>query len=83
MGPALGWTAGALLEKAGTALGEPPTSEALLAGLWSIKEDTLGGITSPLTFVKNQPPSPKACWFNFELRQRTWVSPDKFTLHCK
>ena len=77
------WAAGKLLERAAGAISEPPTTESLLAGLWSIKADTLGGLTSPRTFVKDQPPSRITCWFNLTIAQRIWVSPDGFRLNCR
>ena len=83
VGSAVGWAAGKLLERAAGAISEPPTTESLLAGLWSIKADTLGGLTSPRTFVQDQPPSRITCWFNLTIAQRAWVSPDGFRLNCR
>lgn len=83
VGTATGWVSGKLLEKAGAHLAEPPTSEGLLKGLWSIKNDDLGGITSPLTFVENQLPQSMACWFDIAIKSRSWVSPSGFTRQCR
>ena len=52
-GMSFGWTAGKLFERAAATISEPPSSQAILAGLWSIHGDTLGGMTAPLTFIKN------------------------------
>ena len=82
VGTALGWTAGKLLEKAGAKLPEPPTREALLDGLWSIKNDTLGGLTLPLTFHRDRPATPRSCWFNIAIKNASWVSPDGVKLQC-
>jgi branched-chain amino acid transport system substrate-binding protein len=82
MGPPMGWVAGKLLEKAAANLAEPPTSEALLHGLWAIKDDTLGGLTHPLTFTENQPTTPRSCAFAVSIQHRAWKSPDGFTVHC-
>lgn len=81
-GPTIGWVAGKLVERASANLPEPPTSQAILVGLWSIKGDDLGGLTQPLTFVENQPAPPSACWFMSIVQKKTWVSPDDFTRHC-
>jgi branched-chain amino acid transport system substrate-binding protein len=78
----LGWTSGKLLEKAAARLPEPPTSAAILAGLWSLKGDTLDGLTMPLTFTEDEPAKPQVCYFNIAVRDRSWVSPDGFTRHC-
>ena len=82
VGTAVGWTAGKLMERATTALTEPPTSQAILAGLWSVKGDTLGGLGPPLSFTENRPPEAPGCWFNLALAGRTWRSPDANRLNC-
>jgi branched-chain amino acid transport system substrate-binding protein len=49
-----GWVAAKLFERA---VGDTPgkiTREAVLAGLWSLKGETLGGIAAPLTFVEGK-----------------------------
>ena len=79
----MGWTAGKLMEKAAANMPEPPTSEAVLRGLWSLKSETLGGLTSPLTFLENQPPARLPCWFNLATGNGSWVSPDGFQRHCR
>ena len=81
-GPPLGWVAGKLLEVAGKNMPEPPTSAAILQGLWSVKGDTLGNLTQPLTFVENRPAPQKACWFNIQIKNKAWISPDGYQLHC-
>ena len=77
-----GWAAGKIMERAATNLSEPPTSEAILAGLWTIKDETFGGLTQPLTFIKDKPPTAKSCWFGLTVQNRTWLNPDGFKLHC-
>ena len=79
---AYGWVAGKLLERAGPAISEPPTSESILTGLWSIQNDTLGGLTLPLTFQREKPAAPRACWFNAEIAGGKWRTPDAGQMHC-
>jgi branched-chain amino acid transport system substrate-binding protein len=60
------WISGKLLEdavKAGglTASGTPSAAE-VITGLNSLKSDTVGGLTSPLTFTAGQPHTVD-CWF--------------------
>ena len=83
VGTAVGWTSGKLLEVAGARLPEPPSSVALLQGLWSIRDDTLGGLTHPLTFVEGGTARRRACWFTLLTRNGAWVSPDGYRLHCE
>ena len=77
-----GWVTGKILEKAAARMPEPPTTAALLAGLWSLDHDDLGGLTQPVTFTANQPATPVVCWFDVTLAGGTWRSPDGFARHC-
>ena len=81
-GVATGWTAGKLLERAMGRISEPPTTADLLRGLWSIRQDDLGGLTFPLTFEEGKPTPPTACWFTITIQSGQWVSPDHNTRHC-
>ena len=81
--PPVGWVSGKLLEKAAGNMPEPPTSEALLHGLWSIRGDDLGGLTNPLTYVENKPPTPVLCYWTVKLSHGSWVSPDGFKRSCQ
>jgi branched-chain amino acid transport system substrate-binding protein len=79
----VGWVAGKLFERAAANISEPPTTAAILAGLWSINDDDLGGITRPLTFVENQNAQVKTCWWNVAILQAKWRSPDGLQRHCE
>lgn len=81
--PPVGWVSGKLLEKAARNMPEPPTSGALLQGLWSIRGDDLGGLTNPLTYVENKPPTPVLCYWTVKLSHGSWVSPDGFKRSCQ
>lgn len=82
VGMAAGWTAGKLLERALGRMSELPTTADLLRGLWSIKQDDLGGLTFPLTFEEGKPAPPTACWFTIKVQSGQWVNPDRNTRHC-
>jgi branched-chain amino acid transport system substrate-binding protein len=77
-----GWAAAKLFEKAAQNLPEPPTTEAILEGLWSLQNETLGGLVPPLTFTRDRPAVQKTCWFAMLVRDRHWESPDEFTANC-
>jgi len=68
-----GWTAAKLFEKVGPELGADPTSAQVMAAMWKVKDDNLGGLTSPLTFVKGRPAPARYCYFPMELRKAAWV----------
>jgi branched-chain amino acid transport system substrate-binding protein len=77
LGPAEGWVSGKLLEVAASNLDEPPTSAQILTGLWKVKNNTVGGITAPLTFTENQPTEPYACGALVTTKNGEWVAPDR------
>lgn len=83
IGPATGWVSGKVFEKAAARMPEPPTSEALLRGLWSLRDETVGGLSMPLTYRENQPTKLANCWFTIRVKDGTWVSPDGNMLHCR
>ena len=60
VGSMTGWTAGKLFE-AGLLGATEPTRAALLASMYKIKGNDLGGITYPLTFTAGQPPPRVSC----------------------
>ena len=83
VGSALGWVSAKLFERAAATLSEPPTPGDILRGLWSLRGDTLGGLTQPLTFVEGQPAPRLRCWFSMTIHDRTWESPDGYRQHCQ
>lgn len=82
VGPATGWVSGKLFERALSTVSGPATSDAILRGLWSLKDDSLDGLTYPLTFVENQTAKPATCWFGIAIRDKAWRTVDDYTLHC-
>ena len=83
VGAANGWVTGKLLERATKNLPEPPTSDAILQGLWSIRADDLGGLTDPLTFVENKPAhATRICLWTIRVDKGAWVSVDGFRRNC-
>jgi branched-chain amino acid transport system substrate-binding protein len=60
----IGWVSAKVFELAGKAMPDTPTSQAVLEGLWTIKGNDIGGMTRPLTYVKDQPAvQTPGCWF--------------------
>jgi ABC-type branched-subunit amino acid transport system substrate-binding protein len=79
-----GWTAGKLFEKgvlAGGASGKV-TRATVLAGLYTIKNDTLGGLTSPLTFTAGQPTARVPCSTQIEISKGKWRLIDGGKFNC-
>ena len=81
LGPAEGWVSGKLFEVAAANLTEPPTTAQILTGLWKVRNNTLSGLTAPLTFTENQATQPYACGALITTRKGQWVAPDP-TVRC-
>jgi ABC-type branched-subunit amino acid transport system substrate-binding protein len=79
-----GWTAGKLFEKgvlAGGAAGKV-TRATVLAGLYSLKNETLGGLTSPLTFAAGQSAVRARCSSQIEINGGKWRLIDGGKFNC-
>lgn len=57
------------------------TTADILNGLWSLKNETLGGLAPPLTFPKGQP-HPIACGFVAGIQGGKWTEPQGLKLLC-
>ena len=73
----LGWVSAKLFERAARNLPAVPTTAAILDGLWSIRNDDLGGLTYPLTFVRDKIAAPAVCGRAFIIKNAKWqLHPD-------
>jgi branched-chain amino acid transport system substrate-binding protein len=67
----IGWVSAKVFELAAKAMPDTPTSQAVLEGLWTIKGNDIGGMTRPLTYVKDQPAvQTPGCWFPAKMDDR-------------
>jgi branched-chain amino acid transport system substrate-binding protein len=77
------WTAGALAQRAAAGLGPTPTPAGFLNGLWSLKDDTLGGLAPPLSFIRGQPAPAASCSFVVRMdASQHWSDPIGTSLEC-
>jgi branched-chain amino acid transport system substrate-binding protein len=81
-----GWTTGLLIgaaAKAGNlgANGAEATTAALETGLFSLKNETLGGAAVGLTPMQNAP-NPVHCWFEMATSNGKWILPEGLTPQC-
>lgn len=76
------WAAGMLAVAASKDLTANPTSAQFLQGLWSIKNDNLGGLAPPLTFNQNAPATPSDCYFLMALQNGQFVDLNKGNTQC-
>ena len=79
-----GWVVGKMLERV-AANGLPPevTSQTILDGLWTFKDETLGGVTAPLTFLKEQPAPRRVCYGRLIIKDSKLVNPDNGKMICR
>jgi branched-chain amino acid transport system substrate-binding protein len=81
-----GWTMGKIFERAARIAlqhTDTPTSNDILEALWTFRKETLGGMTLPLTYVKNQPSSLGPCWFTLRMKDGRWLAPDGLKQICR
>jgi branched-chain amino acid transport system substrate-binding protein len=82
-GHAAGWSAGRVFEKAAAGIGEPPTAQGVLDGLWSFKGETLGGLVMPLTFTRGQNAPRQICWATNYAEGGKWTAFDGGKISCR
>jgi branched-chain amino acid transport system substrate-binding protein len=77
------WAGGMLFVAAARAakLGDNATSGQLLQGLYSLHNETLGGLVPPLTFTQGQP-TQITCWFYMGIRDGAFTTPQGLAPDC-
>jgi branched-chain amino acid transport system substrate-binding protein len=83
IGNSIGWTAGKAFELAAQNVPDTPTSASILDGMWTFNNETLGGLTHPLTFTKGQNAPRQACWWQLILSNGKWTAPGGMNVACK
>jgi branched-chain amino acid transport system substrate-binding protein len=76
------WTAGMLAVAASSDLTATPTSAEFFQGLWSIKNNDLGGLAPPLTFNANSTATPSNCFFLMTLQNGQFVDVQNGGTQC-
>jgi branched-chain amino acid transport system substrate-binding protein len=77
-----GWVAALLFGAGTTDLPTDPSGQSIVAGMDTIKNDDLGGITAPLTFASGADPSVGICWYYVQLRGGSYASPNGSQREC-
>jgi branched-chain amino acid transport system substrate-binding protein len=57
------WSVLQLFAKAQANLSDQPTGAEALENMYTIKDETLGGLIPPITFTKGQPAQPRDCFY--------------------
>ncbi|MCU1692672.1 MAG: hypothetical protein JWM64_1763, partial [Frankiales bacterium] len=69
-----GWVAGKLFERA-VELGGGTTTAQVVAGLLKMKRETLGGLSTPLTYLAGKPAPDSLCWYRMQAKGGKWTAP--------
>ena len=77
-----GWAAAKLFELAESRASDPTTSAGVLDGLWSIKNETLGGLIPSTTFTRDQNAPEVKCWTVVVITGGQFTAPDGSQMHC-
>jgi branched-chain amino acid transport system substrate-binding protein len=79
------WSSLKVLEaalQAGIPRGGTPSTADLLKGLYSLKGETAGGLTPPLTYTSGKPAPQGTCWFEVTLENQTFAAPNGIKPTC-
>lgn len=76
------WVSGALLRQVSRALPASPKPADFLAGLYQVKNDSLGGLTGALTYVEGKPTPDIPCYFLIQVAGGHFTAPDGSRSHC-
>jgi branched-chain amino acid transport system substrate-binding protein len=74
---AAAWVGGLVLQAAGANLPASPTSADFLDGIFTIRNNTFGGLTPPVTFVRGgHGPFTPPCYYLIQAKGGKWVMPN-------
>jgi branched-chain amino acid transport system substrate-binding protein len=79
---ALGWAGAEILTAVSGDLTAKPTTSEILQGLSTIKNDTFGGLTPPLTFNANAAPAAANCYYVLTIKKHHFVDPYNGKYRC-
>ena len=79
----LGWASGKLFEVLVPDVPGEVTPSALLERRGLVRDETLGGLTMPLTFESGKNAQPRTCGYLVAIQDEAYVSPDGGQLHCR
>ncbi|HEY4411026.1 MAG TPA: ABC transporter substrate-binding protein [Acidimicrobiia bacterium] len=80
-GPA--WVSAKLFEAAARNLPDKPTAADVLEGLWRVNGETVGGMTYPLSFGRDQTSPRRSCWGVVTVSGGRFVASQGSRLQCR
>lgn len=78
----LSWAAGEMFARVARDLPANPTSADVFAGLWNVRNESLGGLIVPVTYSKGKLPVAKRCVFIWTTAGGTWAQPANVAPSC-
>jgi branched-chain amino acid transport system substrate-binding protein len=81
----LGWAGAKMFQLAATraiAANATPSAALVLQGLWTFKDETVGGLLAPRTFRKGQRGVRVPCSFVMQIKDGKWTAPKGLQLVC-
>jgi branched-chain amino acid transport system substrate-binding protein len=82
----VGFTATQLFTYVAQFVPDDPTSQDFFNALWKVRNNDLGGITTPLTFSQSnqsQTDAQPMCFWIVQVKNKAWTSPNNFRRSCK
>jgi branched-chain amino acid transport system substrate-binding protein len=76
------WPSGMLMLAVTANLPANSSSQDIFNGLWTIKNNTLGGLAPPLTYNQGQGAAGSACYFLVEVQGGKWTAPKGSQTSC-
>lgn len=78
-----GWASAIVFQHAAARVGAHPTSDQILQGLWSMHDETFGGLTPPLSFVENKAAPDAKCSFAMQVKDGKIEAPFGLKTVCR
>jgi branched-chain amino acid transport system substrate-binding protein len=78
-----GWASAIVFQHAAEQVTAHPTSAQILNGLWSMDNETFGGLTPPLTFVRDKAAPDAKCSFAMQVRDGRIEAPFGLKTVCR
>jgi branched-chain amino acid transport system substrate-binding protein len=76
------WAAGQMFATAGKNFSDNPTSAELFTALWTVRNETLGGLIGPVSYVKGKGTITKPCTFIWGVSNGKFTAPNGLKQTC-
>jgi branched-chain amino acid transport system substrate-binding protein len=77
-----GWASAEMFGLAARNLSDNPTSAELFTALWKVRDEDLGGLIPPVTYVEGKGAQVRSCIFLWAVKDDRWNAPNGAKLSC-